>query len=144
MEFLNNLSNLMYSWILNPRLDGYREVFQNIHGGGYGMRYSLIVLLVVALLFVLLFYFGISTHADAANKKNYMMTIILGGITLLVATVVVLAFLTDKSLMFNLNLLYLLLIDIVYFIILYEVFSLIFKGMSKNARNIDMFSLFRN
>lgn len=144
MTFFQNIAKAIYQWVLNVRTDDFQSVWAiGNKPCGNGMTTGLTILLVVALLFVLVYYFVIASSVDNATETNYLYTFITGIITLVVVNIVVLAFLTDRSKVFTLNMLKFSFIDILYFILLYEVLSLIVKGMS-NASNIHLFGLLKS
>lgn len=144
MTFFQNIAKAIYQWVLNVRTDDFQSVWAiGTKPCGNGMTTGLAILLIVALFFVLAYYFVIASSVDNATKPNYLYTFITGVITLVVVNIVVLAFLTDRSKVFTLNMLKFNLIDILYFILLYEVLSLIVKDMS-NASNIHLFGLLKS
>lgn len=136
MSFFTNLSNEMYGWALNGRDQDYAKIFQNSHGGGYGMEHGLFILLSVSVLSAVIFYYGVCSTARNATMKNYFSVGLLGMATLVILTYVVLGsgsgvsgIITDSNmLVFNL-------INIFYYAVLYLVVSIFIKSGSK-ASNI--------
>ena len=145
MEIFKKISNAIYQWILNPDTDDYSVIYQ-YDDGGKGMFWCFWILMAVSLASVLIYYFVIvKGNQDNASRKNYLTTFVLGLITLIVVNIVVLKLCQsgNECDLFTMNLLKINLIDIVYYTILFEVWSLVFKGMSEDP-NRDLISCFQN
>ena len=145
MEIFRKISNAIYQWILDQNAEDYSVIYQ-YEDGGKGMLWCFWILLAVSLLSVLMYYFVIvKGNQDNASRKNYLITFVLGLITLIVVNIVVLKLCHDGSdvSFFTMNLLKINFIDIVYYTILFEVWSLVFKGMSEDP-NRDLISCFKN
>ena len=140
-DLLIKLSDILYKWVLKaPGHHEYHQVYENAQGGGYGMMYALIFLLVISIVAAAIYYFGVCRSVDNANKKNYWIICGLGALALAITTVVGLRLITgyNKSDFFGVNLLMLTLSSLVYYVALFEIWSLIFMPMSKS--NVHMLS----
>lgn len=140
-----NISEAIYKWVLNKRPgSGYSELWQNGHNLGCGMAWAFLFLIIVALVAVLIYYYGISKNPESATKKNYLITCLIGYITLVVVNIVALKLITKApvELIFSKNMLWVCVIDILYYLVLFELFSLAVKNWS-NARHIDLISIFK-
>lgn len=142
-ELCIKISNGLYSWALDTYPGkGYREIFENGPKGGHGMEYGLYILLLVSLFFVVAFYYGVCARdADNATKKNYLTVLLLGMITLVFVNYVALTLLTGYyNTLFNMNMFAFNLLDLVYFVLLYQLWSWLLKDKS-NAPNIDLYTI---
>ena len=140
-ELLIRLSDLLYKWILQaPGHKEYHLVYENVQNGGYGMMWTFVFLLVISIAAAAVYYFVVSSSVVNANKRNYFTVGLLGLFALIVATVVGLRLITgyNDSSYWRSNLVRINLLNIVYYILLYEVWSLIMMPFSKSS--IHMFS----
>lgn len=135
-DLLIKLSDLLYKWVLKaPGHHEYHQVYENAQGGGYGMMYALIFVLVISIVAAAIYYFLVCSSVENANKKNYWIIVGLGALALVIAVVVGLRLITgyNKSDYFGVNLLMLSLMSLVYYALLFEVWSLVFLPMSKST-----------
>ena len=135
-DLLIKLSDLFYKWVLKaPGHHEFHQVYENAQGGGYGMMYALIFVLVISIVAAAIYYFVVCGSVENANKKNYWIMVGLGALALVIATVVGLRLITgyNKSDFFGVNLLMLNLASLVYYLVFFEIWSLIFLPMSKST-----------
>ena len=134
---MEKLSFYLYDWILEKG-GAFHQVYEN--NGGRGMFWAFVFLLAVSIIAAAIFYFGVSKTIEKANKKNYWTVFLLGMLTLVIVTVVGLRLITGyaKPDFWSMNLLKLNLINIAYYLVLFEVWSLVFMPMSKAT--VHMFS----
>lgn len=121
--------------------ESYIEVFSP--QGGHGMEYCLFFLLGISLVFTLVYYFGVASNIRQATPKNYLLTMVMGYIVLVAVNYLGIATLFSNDALTTFNLVKISLIDVVYYVVLFEVFSLIFKNMSK-ASGVDIISILFN
>lgn len=140
-ELLIRLSDLLYKWILEaPGHKEYHQVYENVQNGGCGMMWTFLFLLVISIAAASVYYFVVSNSVVNANKRNYFTVGVLGLFALIVATVVGLRLITgyNDAAYWSSNLVRINLLNIVYYAIFYEVWSLIMMPFSKSS--IHMFS----
>lgn len=140
-SLISRLSDLLYKWILEaPGHKEYHLVYENAPNGGYGMMWTFVFLLVISIAAAAVYYFVVSSSVVNANKRNYFTVGLLGLFALIVATVVGLRLITgyNDSSYWSSNLVSINLLNIVYYVLLYEVWSLIMMPFSKSS--IHMFS----
>lgn len=143
MKIFELLSEFIYSFVLNTRANDY-HYFQNGHGYGYGMEYLFIALLVIPLVFCLYFYFVQASKLQNGTKNNYMVIFILGFLTLVVVDFVLMSTCAgyrnafSSGNMWKVNLL-----DIIYYPVVYQLFSWFVKSFSK-VPNIDLINCISN
>ena len=143
MKIFELLSEFIYSFVLNTRANDY-HYFQNGHGYGYGMEYLFIALLVIPLVFCLYFYFVHASKLQNGTKNNYMVIFILGFLTLVVVDFVLMSTCAgyrnafSSGNMWKVNLL-----DIIYYPVVYQLFSWFVKSFSK-VPNIDLINCISN
>lgn len=140
-ELLIRLSDLLYKWILEaPGHKEYHQVYENVQNGGYGMMWTFVFLLVISIAAAAVYYFVVSSQAVNANKRNYFTVCLLGLFALIVATIVGLRLITgyNDAAYWSSNLVRINLLNILYYAIFYEVWSLIMMPFSKSS--IHMFS----
>lgn len=105
----------------------------------HGFMYAFIFLLAISFIAAAIFYFGVSKTVVNANKKNYWTIFGLGLFVLIIVTIVGLKLIFGNGPgYFCMNLFKLNLLNAVYYVILYEVWSLVLLPMSKAA--VHMFS----
>ena len=148
-DFTVKISNFLYQWVMdasegNPRGSLYRAIFSNDgQGGGHGMEYCLFFLLIVSIVSAAIFYFGIASNIQNATKNNYLSTYIMGFICLAVINYVGMQLIVeDVNVLTSFNMVKVCLIDIVYYTVLFELASLLMKGLSQ-AGDIHLLSLFK-
>lgn len=149
-DLTKSVSEFLYDWILNidETGDGDRNLYHEIFANdgeycGHGMEYCLFFLLGISILAALCFYFVISRDITKATKKNYIITCVVGYICLVVTNYFGLDYLTDVDgeVFYSFNVFKVCLIDILYYAILLECWSLLMKSRS-NAGNIDLLKVF--
>lgn len=138
----DRVSFFLYQWtgIVNATENNFVEVFGH---EGHGLEYCFLFLFGVSLVFTLIFYFGMATNVNNATPKNYLLTMLMGYIVLVATNYFGFATIFGNECISSMNLLKVSLIDILYYAILFELFSLAFKNMS-NASNIDLISILFN
>jgi len=140
-ELAIRLSEILYKWVLKaPGHREFHQVYENVQGASYGMMWTFVFLLVISVIAAAVFYFGVSHTVVNANKKNYWTVCGLGMLTLIVAIVVGLRLISGYNgpEYWSENLLKLCLVNIAYYVVLFEIWSLIFVPMSKAT--VHMFS----
>ena len=140
MDFLSKISEILFGWVLKaPGHQEYSQVYQNAQGGK-GMMYALLFLIAVSIIAAAFYYFVVCSSVEKANKKNYWVIVGLGAIALVIVNVVGLRLITgyNKADFWSTNLLMLNIASLVYYLILFEVWSLLFMPMSKST--VHMFS----
>jgi hypothetical protein len=140
-----NISEAFYKWVLNKRPgSGYSELWQNGYNLGSGMARAFLFLILVSLVAVLIYYFVVSKKPINATIKNYLITCLIGYVTLVVVNIVALKLITKApiELIFSINMLWVCIVDILYYLVFFELFSLCFKKLS-NAPHIDLIGIFK-
>ena len=139
MSLIEKISEIMYAWLLNAR-DADYKFFQNGHGYHNGMEYLSITLFIVPLLFSLYFYFVQAKKLSNATRNAYLIICGLGLLSLIVASYVVMfSFVGYESIFTDTNMFKIVIADIVYYAILYQLYSWFMKGAS-NVPNLDLWS----
>lgn len=144
-EFTVKLSNGLYQWLLDGREENYKVIFSNDGpGAGHGMEYCFFFMFGVSLITALIYYFGIASDINNATKKNYLSSWIMGFICLVAINYAGMEVILDgnASVLPSFNMVKICLIDIIYYSVLFEVFSLLFKDHS-NASNIHLLTAFK-
>lgn len=103
----------------------------------HGKEYCFYFLFLLSIAFVLVYYFGVASKVQNATKQNYRGIFIMGYITLVVLSCVGMAAFVSPSAVATLPMLEICLWDILWYGLLYEAWSLLFKGRS-NAQNIHL------
>ena len=98
---------------------------------GHGKEYCFYILLLVALSFALAFYFGVASKVQNATKQNYRGMYIMGYIALVILSCIGMAVFVTPSAVKTLPMLEICLCNIFWYSVLFEVFSLLFKDLSK-------------
>lgn len=141
MRILEQLSEVLYSFVMNTRANDY-HFFQNGHGYGNGMEYLFIMLMLVPLVFCLYFYFVQAEKLENGTKKDYMTIFFIGLLTLAVSSWVVMVMWAGyKHALTSGNLWRVIAIDLLYYSAIYQLYSWLFKTWS-NVRNLDLISCF--
>lgn len=142
MRIFESLSEIFYSFVMNTRASDYKEYFQNGHNYCNGMEYLFIALLLVPLCFCLYFYYVQAANLANGTKKNYIVIFLLGFLTLLVVNFVLLSTCAGyKNALTSGNMWKVNMIDVIYYPIMYQLYSWFAKSGSK-VRNIDLISCF--
>lgn len=134
LPFGKKLSGVVYYFI---KLKGNDNInwFGNMQG--HGMEYCLYFLLLVSFAFVLLYYKVIAKKVQNATKQNYRGIFIMGYFTLVGLSCVGMAVFVTPSAVATFPMLEICLWDILWYGLLYEGLSQLFKGWS-NAQNIHL------
>lgn len=148
MKILKTISNSIYQWILDTHSNDYsyfqNDFANNANGHTNGMMYMLIALLLVSLIATAVYYYGVASKVANATKKNYMVVYLLGLITLIVVNFVVMATIPEmKNVFTSYNMWMINLIDVLYYTILFQLWSWLVKSTSKSP-NIDLISIVFN
>ena len=145
MEVIKKISTGIYQWILDTFTEDYSVIYQ-YDDGGKGMLWCFWALMAVSLAAVLVYYFVIvKGDQNRATRLNYLTTFVLGIVTIVVVDIVVLKLCQqgNECPFFTMNLLKMCLLNIAYYIILFEAWSLAFRGLSEDPKR-DIFSCFKN
>lgn len=128
LSFGKKMSEFVYYFV---KLKGDDNIawFGNMQG--HGKEYCFYFLLLISLAFVLVFYFGVASKVQNGTKQNYRGIYIMGYITLVVFSCIGIAAFVTPSAVMTLPMLEICLWNILWYSILYEVFSLLFKDLSK-------------
>lgn len=138
-ELLIRISEILYNWVLKaPGHKEFTQVYSNAQNGGHGMMYTLIFLLVISIVAAAMYYFVVCRSVENATKKNYWIVCGLGLLTLIIVTVVGLRLISGYNgpEYWSDNLLKLNLINIAYYAVFFEIWSLIFMPMSKSTKHM--------
>ena len=138
--FFERISSFLYEWGIDATENNFVEVFGH---EGHGMEYCLYILIGISLLFPLIFYFFIAKDVNNATPKNYLLMMLMGYIVLAAVNYLVIATIFGNELLSSTNLFWITILDIVYYMLLFELWSWVFKGMS-NASNICLYSILFN
>lgn len=144
-DFTVKLSNGLYQWLLDSREENYKVIFSNDGpGAGHGMEYCFFFMLGVSLITALLYYYWIASDINNATKKNYLSSWIMGFICLVAINYAGMEVILDgnASVLPSFNMVKICLIDTIYYSVLFEVFSSLFKRYS-NASNIHLLTAFK-
>lgn len=142
-----NISNAMYEWVLDPTSETfgmYDKVFANFPNGGYGIEKCFFFMLAVGILSSAIYYFVVAASSINATKKNYIIMCVMGYIFLVFTNYIGLSFFTEggSEVWTSLNMLKIAAVDILYYLIVFELASLLMKSFSK-APNIHLFTVFK-
>lgn len=141
MSLIEKISEIVYAWMLNARATNYK-FFQNGYDYGNGMEYLCIALLVFPLLFAAYFYFVQAKKLTNATRNAYLVICALGLLSLIVASYVIMyTFVGYKGVFLDGNMFKIALIDVVYYALLYQLYSWFMKGAS-GVPNLDLWSSF--
>lgn len=137
MEFISTIANTIYDWVLDANAAYYSEMM-NLEV----LNWVFVMLLIVTFATAAIYYFGVSKNVAQATKANYRVVFFLGMLVLWLANLVIVPTIVDEwSYAFELNNIWLSLIDTLYYVILYEIVSIFFKDMS-NAKHIHLLNCF--
>ncbi len=134
LPFGKKLSEVVYFFI---KLKGEDNINWFGSMSGHGKEYCFYFLLLLSLVFVLVYYFIVASKVQNATKQNYRGIFIMGYITLAVLSCVGIAAFVSPSAVATLPMLQICLWDLLWYTLLYESWSLLFKGWS-NAQNIHL------
>lgn len=138
LPFGKKLSFVVYFFVKLKGSDNINWFGDKLHG----KEYSFYFLLLLSIAFVLVYYFGVASKVQNATKQNYRGIFIMGYITLVVLSCVGMASFVSPSAVATLPMLEICLWDILWYSVLYEVFSLLVKGWS-NAQNIHLWNCWK-
>lgn len=139
MSLIEKISEILYAWLMNAR-DADYKFFQNGHGYGNGMEYLCIALLLVPLLFAVYFYFVQAKKLANATRNAYLVIFLLGLLTLIVVSYVTMySFVGYESVFLDGNMFKAMLGNLVYYTILYQLYSWFMKEIS-SVPNLDLWS----
>ena len=148
-DFTVRLSDGIYEWLLNQDdPESFTSLFSNATPTyGHGIEYSFFFLLIASVLSAVAFYFVIANNIQAATKRNYVITWLMGYICLVVINFAGLAVLCPDGLDYIFheqffNMVRICFIDFFYYTIIFEIWSLLFKGASK-AGDIHLLTVFK-
>ena len=136
-EFTRRISRFLYQWVMdvkegNPPGTLFKEIFSNDSGGGHGMEYCLFYLVIVSLVTAAIFYYVVASNIQNATKKNYITSFVVGFVCLVVinylATQIILP---GVNVLKSFNMVKVCLVDIVYYTLAFELWSLLMKDFSK-------------
>ncbi len=142
-ESIDRLGGAFYGWLIDPTEELWKEVFSSAEKG-HGMAWCFIFMVGTALLFTLIYYFGVDSNAKNATPKNYLMVFVMGYITLVAVNYMGLTSITGEDVYTTFNLLKITLFDVICYTLVFELFSLLFKGASKFSTSIDLVSILFN
>lgn len=135
-DLLVKISEMLYKWVLEaPGHPAYHSVYDNVQNGNYGMMWTLVFLLIISIAAAAIYYFVISDRIENATKKNYFTILCLGLLSLVIVTVVGLRLISgyNKADFFDSNLIMINLVNLLYFVVFYEIWSVIFMPFSKST-----------
>lgn len=140
-KIFQSISEAIYPWVMDTRADDYK-FFQNGHDFHNGLEYITIALFAAALLFCLYFYFVQARDIVKATRKEYLAIFGIGFFTMVVVDFVLMATVAEyRNVLSSGNMWKITLVNVLYYIVLYQVFSWLFKGMSR-VPNIDLIKCF--
>ena len=144
METLAKISNLLFNWVLDRGPDSGYEYLSNTGNGKHGLIIALIILVVVSLLAAYIYYYIISKRVSNATKKNYISVCIMGLIGMILINYLLIYSLTGfPNIFISFNMIKLNVIDLIYFLIAFEIWSWVIKSKS-NARNISLILIIKD
>ncbi len=139
MEFLATIADVLFGWALDANASNYSTIINSDV-----LAWVLICLFIVTFAAVLFFYFSIAKVAANATKKNYLIVFGLGLLVLWLANfIIVPTIIGDWEYALEMNNLILTLVDSVYYVLLYELFSIFVKDTS-NAKHLHLFNCLFN
>ena len=132
-QFFVKLAKILFdhNWIINPQIDDYHKIYETtelIDEGdpcGDGILYGVGLLLLISLLSVIIYYFVIIRNNNNANNKNYLTVFFLGMFVLVACNILMLFVIWNHGdcEFWTRNLFGYISMSIVYYIILFEVWS---------------------
>lgn len=138
MELISTIADNLFSWVLEDNsTEAYKAIFDSDV-----LSWVLIALFVVAIATAMIFYYGVAKIAANATKKNYIVVFLLGLLVLWLTNLIIVPTIVDDwSYAFDMDYIFVCLIDTVYYAILYEIVSLFAKDGS-NAKHIHLLNCF--
>lgn len=149
-QWSKNLSGLLYEFMLDPREGGSTDSFNVIFVNNNGLEWCLFFLLGVSLIFAFLYYCVIAAKASGATIGNYIYMYVAGYVALCLITLLGLSALVngEASVLTSFNVWKICIINILWYTILYEIISLLFKDVIfaklTKANNIHLISILFN
>lgn len=148
VNIIHKISGPIFDWVLTKTSTTYQALYAVVSNEDHydGRDWGLIFMLLVCLAAVLVYYFGVASNLRNATRANYLIVWGLGIVTILLLNCFVIPnIITPKfsiGKIWDLNLLRFCLIDIVYYSIVYEVFSFVFMGISRDKHRHLINSIF--
>jgi hypothetical protein len=139
-KLTERISSFLYNWQIDATENNFVEIFGH---EGHGLEFCLFFLLGVSLAFALIFYFVMAKNVSNATPKNYLLMMLMGYIVLVATNYLGFATIYGNEVLSSPNLVMISVVDLLYYVILFEAFSWTFKGMS-NASNISLISILFN
>ncbi len=139
-KLTERISSFLYNWQVDATENNFVEVFGH---EGHGLEFCLFFLLGVSLVFAIIFYLVIAKNVNNATPKNYFLMMLMGYIVLVATNYLGFATIYGNEVISSTNLLKVSVVDILYYVVLFEAWSWVFKGMS-NASNISLISILFN
>lgn len=134
MEALGNFAVTLFNWAIDHNASDCL-----VTKGPSILAWILIFLIVITLIFNLIFYYGISSVAANATKRNYLVVFGLGVLVLWLTNLIIIpSIVGDWSYALGMNNLLVSAIDTIYYVILYEFISFFVKDMGTNAKHIHL------
>ena len=139
-KLTERISSFLYNW----QVDATEDNFVNVFGHeGNGLEFYLFFLIGVSIAFASIFYFVMAKNVSNATPKNYLLMMLMGYIVLVATNYLGFATIYGNEVLSSPNLVMISVVDLLYYVILFEVWSWTFKGMS-NASNISLISILFN
>lgn len=137
MNIIHTISVKIFDWVLSKEVSSYNSLYNVGSPAHYdGRDWGLIIMLLVALLAVLVYYFGVASNLKNATSANYLIVFGLSILTMLLLSCFLIPNLVVPRCpiedIWDLNLLKFCLIDVAYYIVVYEVLSLFIMSLSRD------------
>ena len=139
-KLTERISSFLYNWRVDATENNFVEVFGH---EGNGLEFCLFFLLGISIAFTAIFYFGIAKNVKNATPKNYLLMMLMGYIVLVATNYLGFATIYGNEVLSSHNLLMISVVDLFYYVILFEALSWAAKGMS-NASNISLILILFN
>lgn len=136
-NIIHSISKPIYSWVLEKS----SETYANFYAVGSpqhwdGRDWGLIFLLAISLVAVLVYYFIVASQLKNANSTNYYIVYGLGIFTLILVDCCLIPNLVTPKCpireVMDLNMLWFCCSSVLYYTVMYELFSLIFMTLSRD------------
>lgn len=133
MEALENFAGTLFNFVIDHNAGDCLATDASI------LAWILIFLIGITLIFNLIFYYGISSVAANATKRNYLVVFGLGVLVLWLTNLFIIPSIVGNwSYALGVNNLLVSVIDTIYYVILYEFISFFVKDMGTNAKHIHL------
>jgi len=139
LSFGKKLSEVTYYFV---KLKGDDNILWFGNMQGHGKEYCFYFMLLLSIVFALVFYFGIASNVQNATKQNYRGIYFMGYITLVVLSCIGIAAFVTPSAVMSMPMLEICLWDILWYSIVFEVTSLLFKDLS-NAQGLHLLNCWK-